>query len=123
MKGYEFELNGILLTFDADDADDIERLENALEFMKQEEDAIIELKKDSTSKSSVIMRKYCEMYRDFFILLFGEETASEIFKEIKETKFSAHEATYIQFMGFIFTQKTALNDKNQELLKKYYIRK
>ena len=123
MKGYEFELNGVLLTFDADDADDIERLENALEFIGQEEDAIAKLKKDSNSKSSAIMRKYRKMYRDFFTLLFGEETMTEIFKEVKATKFAAHESAYIQFMGFVFAQKTALNDKNQELLKKYYIRK
>jgi hypothetical protein len=123
MNGYELELNGVLLTFDADDADEIERLENALALVGKEEKVIADMKKDDTVKNSAVMRTYCKMYREFFTVLFGEETTAEIFKEVKATKFAPHEAAYIQFMGFVFAQKTALNDKNQELLKKYYVRK
>lgn len=65
-------INGIELTFDANDADDAERFENAVEKLRVDE------KFPRVGKSSEIIRKYSQLFRDFFNGIFGEGTAEKI---------------------------------------------
>ena len=65
-------INGIELTFDANDAEDAERFENAIEKLRKDE------KFPRVGKGSEIIRKYCQLFRDFFDGIFGVGTAEKI---------------------------------------------
>lgn len=68
------EINGVLLEFNALDADVLERYENALATMQEES------KKDfSGSKNSEILREQCCIIHRFFDGVFGDGTSQSVF--------------------------------------------
>ena len=119
---YEFEINGVLLHFDAEDADEMEKLENAYAMMDLAEQELAELKKQEKISGSALIRGYCKMYRDFFDFIFGDGIADEIFKNQK-MKAEPHENAYIAFLDTLFMQKAASADKKIERWRKYAVNK
>ena len=119
---YEFEINGVLLHFDAEDADEMEKLENAYAMMDLAEQELAELKKQKKISGSALIRGYCKMYRDFFDFIFGDGIADEIFKNQK-MKAEPHENAYITFLDALFMQKAASADKKLERWRKYAVKK
>lgn len=119
---YEFEINSVLLHFDAEDADEMEKLENAYSLMNEVEQELANLKKQKKVSGSALIRGYCKMYRDFFDFVFGDGTADKIFKNQK-MKAEIHENAYIAFLDALFMQKAASADKKLERWRKYAVKK
>lgn len=119
---YEFEINSVLLHFDAEDADEMEKLENAYSLMNEAEQELANLKKQKKVSGSTLIRGYCKMYRDFFDFVFGDGTADKIFKNQK-MKAEIHENAYIAFLDALFMQKAASADKKLERWRKYAVKK
>lgn len=98
-------INGVELTFDANDADDAERFENAVEKLKNDE------KFPRVGKNSEIIRRYCQLFRDFFNGIFGNGTAEKI--GIKDNARICN-CIYEDFLLFVKNQK----DSNEDFAKR-----
>lgn len=94
-------INGVDLTFDANDADDAERFENAIEKIRNDE------KFPRVGKGSEIIRKYCQLFRDFFDTVFGKGTADKI--GIKDNARICNNI-YEDFLLFVKEQKDSNED-------------
>lgn len=108
-----WEINGISLELDIEDADVMERLENAFETMKNDESAV-----PKDGKASVRIRAYCAMFRNLFSNIFGSEETEKIFKGVP-TNSSAYDDVYISFLEFINTQKDDIARAKSEKLERY----
>ena len=69
MSRKTWEINGLNLELDLENADCMERYENAFEEMKKEEN---EVPKDG--KASMRIRAYCRLFRNLYDNIFGEGT-------------------------------------------------
>ena len=108
-----WEINGISLELDLEDADVMERLENAFETMKNDESAV-----PKDGKASVRIRAYCAMFRNLFSNIFGSDETEKIFKGVP-TNSSAYDDVYISFLEFINTQKDDIARAKSEKLERY----
>lgn len=108
-----WEINGLSLELDLEDADCMERYENAFDKMSEEEK---QLPKDG--KSSVQIRAYCRLFRDLYDRLFGEGTSEKIFKGIPDNT-DVYDEVYYSFLDFVTAQKVASKTKRNEKLSKY----
>lgn len=108
-----WEINGISLELDIEDADVMERLENAFETMKNDESAV-----PKDGKASTRIRAYCAMFRNLFSNIFGIEETEKIFKGVP-TNSSAYDDVYISFLEFINTQKDDIARAKSEKLERY----
>ena len=108
-----WEINGISLELDIEDADVMERLENAFETMKNDESAV-----PKDGKASVRIRAYCAMFRNLFSNIFGSDETEKIFKGVP-TNSSAYDDVYISFLEFINTQKDDIARAKSEKLERY----
>ncbi len=107
-----WEVNGISLTLDLNDADDMEAYEEAFELMALEESEITK-----EGKVSARMRAYCSMYRKLFMDIFGDN-ALPLFEGVKDNV-GYYESLYTQFLDFVQAQTTAAVQKRAQLLGKY----
>ena len=101
------------LELDLEDADVMERLENAFETMKTDESAV-----PKDGKASARIRAYCAMFRNLFSNIFGSEETDKIFKEVP-TNSSAYDDVYISFLEFINAQKDDIARAKSEKLERY----
>lgn len=108
-----WEINGISLELDIEDADVMERLENAFETMKNDESAV-----PKDGKASVRIRAYCAMFHNLFSNIFGNDETEKIFKGVP-TNSSAYDDVYISFLEFINTQKDDIARAKSEKLERY----
>ncbi len=103
-----WEINGVSLPLDLEDADVMERVEDAFDAMEQEEE---QLTKDG--KQSVRIRAYCNLFRKLFDRIFGEGTSEQIFKDMPMTA-AVHSEAYLSFLEFIRAQKAEAAQAAQE---------
>ena len=108
-----WEINGLSLELDLDDADVMERYEKAFDVMSAEEKA---LPKDG--KGSEQIRAYCAMFRHLYDNIFGEGTSEKIFKGVP-TSASAYDDIYFSFLDAVKKIKTATIQSRAERLAKY----
>ncbi|MBE6825844.1 MAG: hypothetical protein E7511_03040 [Ruminococcus sp.] len=108
-----WEINGVSLTLDLEDADVLERYEDAFASMEREE---MHLPKDG--KASARIRAYCEMYRHLYDHIFGDGTAEKIFAE-KPVNAAVYDEVYGCFLEFVRTQLTESAKRRGEALGKY----
>lgn len=108
-----WEINGISLELDLEDADVMERLENAFETMKNDESAV-----PKDGKASTRIRAYCAMFRNLFSNIFGSEETEKIFRKVP-TNSSAYDDVYISFLEFINAQKDDIARAKSEKLERY----
>lgn len=108
-----WEVNGLSLELDLDDADVMERYEKAFDIMSAEEKA---LPKDG--KGSEQIRAYCQMFRNLYDNIFGEGTSERIFKDVP-TSASAYDDIYFSFLDAVRKIKTATIQSRAERLAKY----
>lgn len=108
-----WEINGISLELDLEDADVMERLENAFETMKNDESAV-----PKDGKASARIRAYCAMFRNLFSNIFGSEETEKIFRKVP-TNSSAYDDVYISFLEFINAQKDDIARVKSEKLSRY----
>lgn len=108
-----WEINGVSLPLDLDDADVMERVEDAFDAMEQEEKQI-----PKDGKQSARIRAYCNLFRNLFDHVFGEGTSEQIFKD-KPMKTEVYDEAYFSFLECIRTQKEKAAQKRRERLSKY----
>lgn len=108
-----WEISGISLPLDLENADIMERYENAFEVMAEEEK---KLPKDG--KQSAMIRAYCKLYRDLYDRIFGAGTSEKIFADIP-TSAGAYEEIYEKFLDFVREQTVHAAERRAERLGKY----
>lgn len=108
-----WEINGISLRLDLDDADALERYENA--FQEMEADAQ-NIQKDG--KASDRVRAYCNVYRNLYDRIWGEGTADKIFAG-QPTSASVYESVYASLLEYINAQNAAASERRAAILQKY----
>lgn len=113
MSRKTWEINGLNLELDLEDADCMERYENAFEEMKKEEN---EVPKDG--KASMRIRAYCRLFRNLYDNIFGEGTSEKIFKDIPDNT-DAYDKIYFEFLEFVTAQRTSAAETRNERMSKY----
>lgn len=108
-----WEINGLSLELDLEDADCMERYENAFDEMKKEEN---EAPKDG--KASARIRAYCRLFRDLYDRIFGEGTSEKIFRDIPDNT-DLYDEIYFKFLDFVTAQKNAAMEAKAEKMTKY----
>lgn len=108
-----WEINGVSLELDLQDADTSERYERAFAEMKNNEDA---LPKDG--KLSERIRAYCKLYRDVFDNLFGTGTSEKIFAGVPDNA-EKYEDIYFNFLNFVSAQQQEIVQRKAERFFKY----
>lgn len=108
-----WEINGVTLMLDLENADDTERYENAFEKMAAEE---AQIAKDS--KKSVQIRAYCALYRNLFDNIFGAGTSDKIFADTPMNA-AAYEDVYDSFLEYVRGQTAAAAKRRAERFGKY----
>lgn len=108
-----WEINGVSLYLDLEDADVMERYENAFTVMK---DAETQIPMDAGMAASV--RAYCQLFRDLYDRIFGEGTSAKIFAGVP-TSAAAYEEVYLQFLTFARDQTIASARHRAERMQKY----
>ncbi|MBR2284566.1 MAG: hypothetical protein IJ874_09170 [Ruminococcus sp.] len=110
---HKWEINGLSLELDLDDADNMERYEKAFDIMAAEEKQI-----PKDGKQSERIRAYCKLFRNLFDRIFGEGTAEKIFSKVP-TSTTAYDEVYISFLEFARGQMIANAQARAEWLSKY----
>lgn len=108
-----WEINGISLPLDLEDADVMERYENAFGQMQQTE---LSIPKDG--KASARIRAYCQMYRDLYDRIFGDGTSEKIFTG-QPTSAAVYEDVYDSFLAFVREQTACAAERRAERIGKY----
>lgn len=108
-----WEINGLSLELDLEDADCMERYENAFDKMSEEEKQI-----PKDGKASVRIRAYCRLFRDLYDRIFGEGTSEKIFKGIPDNT-DAYDEVYYKLLDFVTAQRNAAVTKRSEKMSKY----
>lgn len=108
-----WDINGLSLPIDLEDADVMERYENAFEQMQQEE---LSVPKDG--KTSARIRAYCKLYRDLYDRIFGEGTSDKIFAG-QPTSAAVYEDVYDSFLTCVREQTANAAERRAERINKY----
>lgn len=108
-----WEINGLSLELDLEDADCADRYENAFEKMSEEEKQI-----PNDGKLSTRIRAYCKLFRDLYDRIFGVGTSEKIFKGISDNT-DSYDEIYYNFLDFVAAQQIAAAEKRSEKLSKY----
>ena len=108
-----WEINGLSLELDLQDADVNERCEQAFEAMEKHEK---ELPKDG--KNSERIRSYCQLFKDLFDDIFGRGTSEQLF-EGQPTNVDVYEGIYFKFLDFVSVQRVGIAKEKSERLSKY----
>lgn len=108
-----WEINGISLPLDLEDADVMERYENAFDAMAAEEKQI-----PKDGRRSAVYRAYCGLYRNLFDRIFGEGTADKVFAG-QPVSAAVYETAYASFLDFARAQTAAAAERRNAMLLKY----
>lgn len=108
-----WEINGLSLELDLQDADTSERYEKAFEAMQNSENS---LPKDG--KLSERIRAYCKLFRDLFDSLFGEGTSEKIYAGVPDNT-DRYDEIYFNFLDFVAEQRNGILQRKTERFAKY----
>ena len=95
-----WEINSLSLECDIEDVETAEKVENALRKMSN-------IKVEETSSMVEAIKFQCNIIKQVFIDIFGNETTEEIFKDIKLNRRLYTDILY-SFYDFISEQKQAM---------------
>ncbi len=108
-----WEINSLSLELDLEDAECMERYENAFDKMSEEEKTV-----PKDGKASVRIRAYCRLFRNLYDRIFGEGTSDKIFEGVPDNT-DRYDEIYFSFLSFVTAQKTAAAEKRTERISKY----
>lgn len=108
-----WEVNGVSLPIDLEDADVMERYENAFAQMADAEKSV-----PKDGKASVRIRAYCQMYRDLYDRIFGEGTSEKIFAG-QPVSLAVYEDVYDSFLTCVREQTVHAAERRAERISKY----
>lgn len=113
MSQKTWEINGLSLELDMEDADIQERYENAFEKLSEEEKQV---KKDG--KLSEFTRAYCELFAKLYDRIFGEGTSEKIFSGVP-VSIPKYMEIYDSFLEFAKHQQENINASMAKIVAKY----
>lgn len=108
-----WEINGVSLTIDLQDADQMERYEEAFEKMSADEQTI-----PKDGKASARIRAYCTMFRNLYDHIFGAGTSDRIFAG-QPMSTVVYDIVYESFLGFVQGQLVSASERRDQILQKY----
>ena len=108
-KNTIWSINGLELEMDLDDAETLEKYEEAFTEMDIQEK---EFPKDG--KTSEIVRRYCDLYYRLFENLFGKDDADKIVQ--KKYHMGQWEEVYASFLKFASLQMNAINARRNAII-------
>lgn len=108
-KNTIWSINGLELEMDLDDAETLEKYEEAFTEMDVQEK---EFPKDG--KTSEIVRRYCDLYYRLFENLFGKVNADKIVQ--KKYHMGQWEEVYASFLKFASLQMNAINARRNAII-------
>ncbi|OUN38287.1 MULTISPECIES: DUF6673 family protein [Erysipelotrichales] len=108
-KNTIWSINGLELEMDLDDAEILEKYEEAFTEMDVQEK---EFPKDG--KTSEIVRRYCDLYYRLFENLFGKDNADKIVQ--KKYHMGQWEEVYASFLKFASLQMNAINTRRNAII-------
>lgn len=110
-----WEINGLSLELDLDleDAEMLERYEDAFDAMAKEEK---EIPKDG--KKSMQIREYCALFDRLYDWIFGSGTSEKIFKGIGKNA-EKYDEIYAAFLDFVRAQTIASAERKAKYIQKY----
>lgn len=111
---HTWEINGLSLELDLDDADNMERYENAFELMAKEE---MEMPKDGRHSGRI--RAYCQLFHRLYDRIFGEGTSEQIFDGVKQS-IKTYDEIYLSFLKFVQAQMVSAAQERAEWRSKYF---
>lgn len=110
----KWEINDLSLELDLDNADNMERYENAFELMAKEEN---EIPKDG--RQSERIRAYCQLFHRLYDRIFGDGTSDQIFSGIPDSV-KACDEIYLSFLNFVQEQRVSAAQERAEWRAKYF---
>lgn len=113
MSRKNWEINGLSLEFDNQDADNMERYENAFDLMEKEAK---QLPKDG--RVSERIRAYCNVFRNLFDRIFGKGTSEKLFDGVPMSS-ERYEEIYTQFLEFVREQNDASHQRHAARISAY----
>lgn len=108
-KNTIWSINGLELEMDLDDAETLEKYEEAFTEMDVQEK---EFPKDG--KTSEIVRRYCDLYYRLFENLFSKDNADKIVQ--KKYHMGQWEEVYASFLKFASLQMNAINARRNAII-------
>lgn len=107
-----WEIGGLKLPLDLEDADTVERYEAAVESLERN------FPKDRSGSTSEYIRSCCSAYRQMFDQLFGEGTAEKLFAGVPDN-LRRYTAVYGELLSFVAKQAAKSQAELQQLSRKY----
>lgn len=107
-----WKINGLELHLDIEDADTVERYEEALDQLGQD------VPQDKSDGAAAYIRAYCKAFRTLYDSLFGEGTASRIFADVPDS-LRKYTAVYGDFLAFVSKQAAQSQAERVQIRRKY----
>lgn len=105
-------VNGLELHLDIEDADTVEQYEAAMERLETD------MPSDKSAGAAAYIRAYCKAFRTLFDNLFGDGTAAKIFADISDNA-RRYTAVYGEFLAFVAKQAEQSRAEMAQVCRKY----
>ena len=109
---YVWKINGLNLELDMEDADVMEKYNQAFDKMEKTEKNLINI-----GEKGNFIRKYCQMFYDLYDDLFGAGTGNKIFNGKKNARIC--DEVYSSFLEFVSLQTKESIQRRSEFISKY----
>lgn len=107
---YTLSINGVDLHVDAEDAAFMERYEAA--------SAAVSANASDGLRTAEAIRQYCQNFRTFFDVLFGDGTAEKLFANVPDNR-RAYDDVFTSLLKVIFEQRLCGELRLTEAVKRY----
>lgn len=106
-----WEINGISLQLDFEDAETLERYEQAFNTLEKTEFP-------SRNKPAEFIRAYCKAFRKLYDDIFDYEVSKDIFKNIKDNS-RLYDETFESFLDYVTSVSNKANQRRIKVFTKY----
>lgn len=106
-----WEINGISLELDFEDAETLERYEQAFSTFEKTEFP-------PKNKPAEYIRAYCKAFRQLYDDIFGYEVSKDIFKNIKDNS-RLYDETFESFLDYASSVSNKANQRRIKVFTKY----
>lgn len=106
-----WEINGISLELDFEDAETLERYEQAFNILEKTEFP-------SKSKPAEYIRAYCKAFGQLYDDIFGYEVSKDIFKEVKDNS-RIYDEVFESFLDYASSVSNKANQRRIKVFTKY----
>lgn len=106
-----WEINGISLELDFEDAETLERYEQAFNTLEK-------MELPSKSKPAEYIRAYCKAFRQLYDDIFGYEVSKDIFKEVKDNS-RIYDEIFESFLDYASSVSNKANQRRIKVFTKY----